>query len=71
MAGLKIAATNAAATKEAALAGAHQKSFGELVAKLMYQNGLTEDQAIAMASRIYATGDKSLGQGVKVTPVKS
>lgn len=69
LAGLKVAAMNAGATKQAALDAAHQKSFGELVAKLMYQNGLTEEQAIASASKIYASGNKGLGQGVTVTPV--
>ena len=70
LAGLKIAATNAAATKQAALDAAHQKSYGELVAKLMYQNGLPEDQAIAVASRIYLQGSTKNPEGVTVTQVK-
>ena len=49
---------------------AHQKSFGELVAKLMYQNGMSEDQAMAVASRIYLQGSTKNPEGVTVTQVK-
>lgn len=70
LAGLKVAAMNANASKQAALDAAHQKNFGDLVGRLMRDNGLNEDQAIAAAQRIYAVGNKGLGEGVTVTQVK-
>ena len=70
LAGLKVAAINANATKQAALDAAHQKNFGELVARLMRDSGMTEDQAIAAASKIYLQGSTKNPEGVTVTQVK-
>ena len=70
LAGLKVAAMNANATKQAALDSAHQKNFGELVARLMRDSGLTEEQAISAASKIYLQGSTKNPEGVTVTQVK-
>jgi hypothetical protein len=52
---IKAQRENLGASKELAILSAREKARGEMIQKLMYQNGMGEDEAIAFANRAYPT----------------
>ena len=52
---VKAQRENLAASKELGILSAREKARGDMIQKLMYQNGLDEDVATAIANRTYPT----------------
>jgi hypothetical protein len=65
---IKLQYASIGATKEASLSAAKIKAHGDTVVKLMAQ-GMDENQATALADRLYSGQSSALPEGVKVTKI--